>query len=273
MDVRVFESRDKSFHPKAYIFHGAFPNFGKGVAYVGSSNLSRSALTDAVEWNYRIVPAGNDSGQNSGFKTVVREFERLFTHPQTTPLTPDWIARYRARRPTERQAPVGVPACPPKPWRRRKPHAIQQEALEQTRSEGNAAGLVVLATGLGKTWLAAFDTDRFRAKARPLRRPPRGDSAPGPRYVPPDPTRGHPGPLHRHRERPDGRRPLRLDPNARKKSPPQKLRLERLRLHRRRRVPPRRRPHVPPTHRPLRARISGASAIKCWWPGNNPSAC
>ncbi len=38
------------------------------------------------------------------------------------------------------------------------------EALEQTRAEGNAAGLVVLATGLGKTWLAAFDTVRFGAK-------------------------------------------------------------------------------------------------------------
>ena len=165
LDVRVFESRGKSFHPKAYIFHGAFPNFGKGVAYVGSSNLSRSALTDAVEWNYRIVPAGNDSGQNAGFTTVVREFERLFTHPQTTPLTPDWIARYRARRPAERQAPVGVPPEPPRAVP--EPHAIQQEALEaleQTRSERNAAGLVVLATGLGKTWLAAFDTDRFRAK-------------------------------------------------------------------------------------------------------------
>ena len=55
LDVRVFESRGKSFHPKAYIFHGDFPNFGKGVAYVGSSNLSHSALTNAVEWNYRIV--------------------------------------------------------------------------------------------------------------------------------------------------------------------------------------------------------------------------
>ena len=165
MDVRVFESRGKSFHPKAYIFHGDFPNFGKGVAYVGSSNLSRSALTDAVEWNYRIVPAGNDSGQNAGFKTVVTEFERLFTHPQTTPLKPDWIARYRARRPAERQAPVGVPPEPPRPVP--EPHAIQQEALEaleQTRAERNAAGLVVLATRLGKTWLAAFDTDRFRAK-------------------------------------------------------------------------------------------------------------
>ena len=43
------------------------------------------------------------------------------------------------------------------------PREIQKEALtalEQTRIEGHAAGLVVLATGLGKTWLAAFDTAR-----------------------------------------------------------------------------------------------------------------
>ncbi|MFZ0427787.1 MAG: DUF3427 domain-containing protein, partial [Acidobacteriota bacterium] len=43
------------------------------------------------------------------------------------------------------------------------PHDIQKEALEaleRTRQEGNSAGLVVLATGLGKTWLSAFDSDR-----------------------------------------------------------------------------------------------------------------
>ena len=43
------------------------------------------------------------------------------------------------------------------------PHAIQQEALKAlvaTRQEGFSAGLVVLATGLGKTWLSAFDSDR-----------------------------------------------------------------------------------------------------------------
>ena len=33
-------------------------------------------------------------------------------------------------------------------------------ALEETRAAGNKAGLVVLATGLGKTWLSAFDTNR-----------------------------------------------------------------------------------------------------------------
>jgi len=43
------------------------------------------------------------------------------------------------------------------------PHPIQAEALRalaETRQAGNGAGLVVLATGLGKTWLAAFDCDQ-----------------------------------------------------------------------------------------------------------------
>ena len=48
-----------------------------------------------------------------------------------------------------------------------EPHPIQQEALaalEATRAAGNTAGLVVLATGLGKTWLSAFDTQRAEAQ-------------------------------------------------------------------------------------------------------------
>ncbi|MDB4698830.1 DEAD/DEAH box helicase, partial [Candidatus Latescibacteria bacterium] len=44
-----------------------------------------------------------------------------------------------------------------------EPHEIQREALaalEDTRAQGYKAGLVVLATGLGKTWLSAFDSAR-----------------------------------------------------------------------------------------------------------------
>ncbi len=44
-----------------------------------------------------------------------------------------------------------------------KPHLIQEEALlaiERSRAAGRKAGLVVLPTGLGKTWLAAFDALR-----------------------------------------------------------------------------------------------------------------
>lgn len=42
-----------------------------------------------------------------------------------------------------------------------EPHAIQRQALDalrRTRELGNEAGVVVLATGLGKTWLSAFDS-------------------------------------------------------------------------------------------------------------------
>ena len=47
------------------------------------------------------------------------------------------------------------------------PSGIQTEALQalhQTRQAGYQRGLVVLATGLGKTWLAAFDTQQAKAQ-------------------------------------------------------------------------------------------------------------
>ncbi len=154
VELRVFETVGESFHPKAYILHLAD---GDGVAFVGSSNLSELALGRGIEWNYRVVPARD----RAGFGTVITAFETLFRHPNTTPLDAAWVARYSARRSTELRRTVElVPEpLPPPP----EPHEVQREALaalERTRAEGNAAGLVVLATGLGKTWLAAFDTNR-----------------------------------------------------------------------------------------------------------------
>ncbi len=53
--VRVFEATKRSFHLKAYIFarfetHSAL----SGTAFIGSSNISRQALQDGLEWNYRV---------------------------------------------------------------------------------------------------------------------------------------------------------------------------------------------------------------------------
>lgn len=153
VELRVFETARESFHPKAYILHLLD---GDAVAFVGSSNLSALALGRGIEWNYRIVPARD----RAGFGTIVAAFETLFRHPNTTPLDTAWVARYSARRPTELRRLVDlVPEPLPPP----EPHEVQRAALaalEQTRADGNAAGLVVLATGLGKTWLAAFDTNR-----------------------------------------------------------------------------------------------------------------
>ena len=48
-----------AFHPKAYVFRHAD---GAGTAFVGSSNMSRSALQDGIEWNYRIVESRDEEG-------------------------------------------------------------------------------------------------------------------------------------------------------------------------------------------------------------------
>ncbi len=153
LQLRIFEAKTTSFHPKAYIFAGAdHPD----TAFVGSSNLTMPALRDGMEWNYRILHSDTDRG----FGEVTKAFEDLFVHPDTRVVDQDWIDAYRKRRgPLENKRIVEVVEETPEPPP--KPHAIQEEALaalKSTRMAGNEAGLVVLATGLGKTWLAAFDS-------------------------------------------------------------------------------------------------------------------
>ena len=149
LDLRVFHAVDQSFHPKAYIFR---QTDGSGTAIVGSANLSATALGTGVEWNYRVIT----SRDQAGFATVAAAFKQLYTHPATAPLNEDWIRKYDLRhKPTPRAVPAEPVEPPP------EPHAIQKQALrklEATRFAGNRAGLVVLATGLGKTWLSAFDS-------------------------------------------------------------------------------------------------------------------
>jgi len=152
-ELFVFETRGLSFHPKAWLFRAAD---ARGAAIVGSSNLSQSALTDGVEWNLHSEDAAD---------SVSAAFDDLLVRPEVKPLTAAWIEAYAKRRRVrpmpEFTARVVAEEGPPP-----EPHTIQQEALTalaQGRSNGHRAGLVVLATGLGKTWLAAFDTIRARA--------------------------------------------------------------------------------------------------------------
>jgi superfamily II DNA or RNA helicase/HKD family nuclease/diadenosine tetraphosphate (Ap4A) HIT family hydrolase len=150
---RVFESTSESFHPKAYIF---VRRSGSGVAYVGSSNLTKPALTHGIEWNYRVLSSDNPSG----FAEVTRAFAKLFAHPATRPLDVEWIEAYARRRPARFSVPIDIAPEPPRQGP--PPNEVQKEALdalERTRAVGNSAGLVVLATGLGKTYLAALDSN------------------------------------------------------------------------------------------------------------------
>ncbi len=160
-DLRVFEAAKVGFHPKSWVFHLEDQS---GVAIVGSSNLSETALRTGVEWNYRVCSP--ESGE--GWQDVLDGFEALIQRPEVRPLDHEWIDRYERRRaktplPAARLVDLAQEPDAPPPT----PHAIQVEALEaleETRFKGFTAGLVVLATGLGKTWLSAFDTNRQQFK-------------------------------------------------------------------------------------------------------------
>jgi superfamily II DNA or RNA helicase/diadenosine tetraphosphate (Ap4A) HIT family hydrolase/HKD family nuclease len=160
LECRIFETNVAlGFHPKGYLIGR---REGERVAYVGSSNLTRAALERGVEWNYRLTQLG----EPQAVATIEAEFDRLFHHPQTVPLTEAWIEAYRGRRrvPAVALEPTGVDTKSEKPGPLPEPHRIQREALsalEKARAMGDRAGLVVLATGLGKTWLSAFDSAKF----------------------------------------------------------------------------------------------------------------
>jgi superfamily II DNA or RNA helicase/HKD family nuclease len=157
--VRLYETNGRSFHMKAYLFaHFSEDHHLNGTAFIGSSNISRQALTDGLEWNYRIDFPGDD-----GFLETRTRFETLFRNQHTVPLTDAWIDSYEERRvPPPRTIAPGSNEKEPPPT----PTPVQIEALaalSRTRDEGYLRGLVVLATGLGKTWLAAFDAEQMGA--------------------------------------------------------------------------------------------------------------
>ena len=163
MELRVFESGGTSFHLKSYVSVDAD---GVGTAFVGSSNLSRSALQTGIEWNYRIVT----SRDGAGFRSVCQGFERLFQDARSVPVDPVWVTAYETRRAARLsvgQPPPEAGLQPETPEPVPQPHEVQRKALialRRTREDENGAGLVVLATGLGKTWLAAFDTEQAGAR-------------------------------------------------------------------------------------------------------------
>lgn len=160
--IRLFSTDgDPSFHIKSYIF---LRRNGEaildGCAFVGSSNLSNMALTRGLEWNLRVdYPA-----DSTKLLEILEKFEMLFSDPWVTPLTHTWIDAYAARRKVALRVVSGEPQ---EEFLPATPTEIQTEALvalQVSRAAGYRRGLVVLATGLGKTWLAAFDVQQLKAK-------------------------------------------------------------------------------------------------------------
>ncbi|WP_166352980.1 DUF3427 domain-containing protein [Phytoactinopolyspora limicola] len=153
-----YETQSTRLHAKAWLLRR---NSGFDTAYVGSSNLSRSALVDGLEWNVRL----------SGVATpdLLRKFEATFdTYWESNACLPynpgtdaelfdDAISRARNRGAGTSSITVsGLDV-------RAMPHQVEiLEALESERAlHGQHRNLVVAATGTGKTVVAALDYRRI----------------------------------------------------------------------------------------------------------------
>ena len=158
VDIRFYNEKNRSFHPKAYIFH--YSEFSD--IYIGSSNISRSALTSGIEWNYRFSSKNDFKNYEKFYKTfedlfenhsVVIDDERLKAYSKSwhRPAAAKDLEIY-----DEEVEEKIVPLF--------QPRGAQIEALcalENTRDEGADKALVLAATGVGKTALAAFDSKKY----------------------------------------------------------------------------------------------------------------
>lgn len=167
-EVKInYETNHARMHAKAYLFRR---DTGFSTAYIGSSNLSRSALTDGLEWNVKVT----EKESFDIVKKVSVMFESYWNNSSFEIFDPTrsdcckklWreLAKVSEGRGTERKLQVDV-----------RPYAYQQEILDNLDAEreiyGHFRNLIEAATGVGKTMIAAFDYKKFKetyARARLL---------------------------------------------------------------------------------------------------------
>ena len=164
-NVEVRLTTLKGFHSKGYIFdHNSYYSL-----IVGSSNLTAQALKENYEWNVHLTSHENGS--------VIRHFKEQFEDvwADAVILTEEWIMAYeQSYQPVDLQAATKVIELPEiyetNPLEEAltiTPNKMQQNALEQIealRQEGPDKGLVISATGTGKTYLSAFNVRNVAPK-------------------------------------------------------------------------------------------------------------
>lgn len=160
-EVKVnYELRSTRLHAKAWLFRRAS---GFDTAYVGSSNLSKAALLDGLEWNVRLSSVATPS--------VLRKFEATFDaywsersfesyDPDNDAQRLDDALSHAGGSNRNGAAPLSLSGLEVRPY----PH--QRDMLERLQVERTVHGrnhnLLVAATGTGKTVMAALDYKRLR---------------------------------------------------------------------------------------------------------------
>ncbi len=181
LELRLFQSGGQSFHPKAYLFRGRDHNH----VIVGSSNLSKSALTSGIEWSIHIPTPLDDTL----FDVAAEEFMKQFYEERTIPINEDTLLDYRKKfdiynvqRPLsqawseheEHELMYGSTSGQEVVIETSELYVTQQElsprpaqvlaleSLHNSIQDDYDKALVVMATGLGKTYLAAFFAEQFK---------------------------------------------------------------------------------------------------------------
>ena len=161
VDLRFYNEKNRSFHPKSYMFH--YKDYSE--LYIGSSNISRSALTSGIEWNYRFSNKTDPINYEKFYNTFVDLFENhsiVIDDEELKKYSKNWhrpavskdLDRYDLQ--DDKESSNKIPLF--------EPRGAQIEALcalENTRAEGARRALVQAATGVGKTYLAAFDSKNY----------------------------------------------------------------------------------------------------------------
>lgn len=164
VEVRVVDTQKESFHTKAYLFHRAS---GLNTVIVGSSNLSHSALKNGHELNVKIP----DTSFLPIYNETKKVFDSIWNHEETVRLTEAFLVSYeqlvKAQRQLEKSK-INSKVAEVKPAYKYKkpitPNKMQEKALmnlKHTRKNGNNKGVIIAATGTGKTYLSAFDVKEF----------------------------------------------------------------------------------------------------------------
>ena len=166
-DLRFFNEPNRSFHAKSYFFE-----YEDGAdMYIGSSNLSKSAFTSGVEWNFKL----DKLTHQVEYERYHQVFEDLFYNHsiKITDAELDFYSKNWKKNKIYQTTPfpntnfteVAADEAPSYVTDLYSPRGAQIEALyhlKKTREEGFDKGLVVAATGIGKTYLAAFDSREYK---------------------------------------------------------------------------------------------------------------
>ncbi len=152
-----YNTNRERLHAKSYLF---MRNTGFHTGYIGSSNLSHSALTSGLEWNLKITSQEIPHIIEKSLST----FETYWESPDFECFDGEIESREKLTKALQ-EAKGSCNKSAPSFHFDIKPHSHQQTILAKLQVERDLheryRNLVVAATGTGKTIISAFDFARF----------------------------------------------------------------------------------------------------------------